>query len=178
MIILGILTISMLSVSPAFTKKGKTVFSANGKITDYAPGISPGSEIVDGQWNLKIVEYGYATDGGVAYFQAYYKELNLDEGLEQSPEGTIDHFKISYTDHYDAVIDGNVVRIRGTRHCDKKMWLLDDTGAPIEWIEDFIVSWVMIEVDLETGEFRMDNYPIGSWPSDGWDIYGTVLSAH
>jgi hypothetical protein len=156
--------------------KGGLEFKANGKITHYAEGITS-SEVLGGRWDLKIID-------GVAEFKGYYRELNK-EAPEYSPEGTVDHFKLSYSDHYTHLIEGDVVTVWGTIHYDKKYWVVEDNpwgvdppgNAPVDWIEDFIVRWVKIEINTATGEFRMDTYPMGN-PPDGWNLFGTVLTSH
>lgn len=169
-LILGTLLIaSILAIGPTLAT---LEFNANGKITHYLPEVTS-SEVVHGRWDVKIKD-------GEVEFKGYYTELNIEE-VEQSPPGTVDHFRLRFTDQYMYAIEPDLVTIWGTIHYDKKYWVVEGNtwgidppgNAPVDWVEDFIVAWVKIEIDTDSGEFRMDTYPIGE-PPNGWNLFGTV----
>jgi len=55
-------------------------------------------------------------------FFAFYRELNIDEEIEDSPEGTIDTFKLTLVDYDSVEIIDDVCTISGTTiHFRKKM---------------------------------------------------------
>jgi hypothetical protein len=142
-LILSVLITSMLIVVSVSAENGYEEFTANGKMTHYSNYESPerGSEIVGGTWNVEIVD-------GVVDFNYFYRELNLREEVEYSPEGTVDLFK-GYLTSEDFLIGEGYVEIWGLLHVDKKMWFLDDYSS-IEvppWLEELIpehahVAWI------------------------------------
>lgn len=169
-----IIIASLFTVVPV-AAKGKLEYKANGKITHYLPEVTS-SMVLRGRWDLKIMN-------GVVDFKGYYHELNVEEDIEQSPAGTVDHFKLSFTDLYRYMIyDDGSVEVWGTIHYDKKYWYIEGNtwgvdppgNAPQDCVEDFIVAWVKIRVDPNTGEFKMDIYPMEN-PPNGWNLFGTVL---
>lgn len=170
LILSTLLIASILAIIPT---SAKVEFKANGKITHYLPEVTS-SAVVHGRWDVKIKD-------GEVEFKGYYTELNIEEEVEQSPPGTVDHFRLRFTDQYMYSIDDGVVTIWGTIHYDKKYWAvegntwdIDPPGkAPVDWVEDFIVAWVKIEINSNAGEFKMDTYPIGN-PPNGWNLFGNV----
>ena len=167
-----LLLASFLTISPIYAKS-KLEFKANGKIDHYADWLDdPSAMIVGGSWNVKVKD-------GVACFSGYYRELNLDPEVEHSPEGTVDHFRLSMvTDDY--WFEGDTLVMRGEIHVDKKMWIIEDDPdpwvvppgkAPLDWIEDFIVvDPTVVRID----PFEM-TYDYGD---NGVDTYGTTLTYH
>lgn len=172
-----LLIFSMLAVFPAMAKKGDVEFKANGKLThrsiDLEP--DPSSELLRGVWEVKIKD-------GKVDFKYWYHELNKDESSEYSPEGTIDHFR-GYLEDGTFVAGEGYYEIYGTRHVDKKMWLLEDypeeppdwypgpDHARICWIKDFFVTTVRIRIT--PNEALIDN-----WNDGSIDIYGVILNYH
>jgi hypothetical protein len=167
-----LLLASFLTISP-ISAKGKLEFKANGKIDHYADWLDdPSAVIVGGSWNVKVKD-------GVACFSGYYRELNLDAEVEHSPEGTVDHFRLSMvTDDY--WLEGDTLVMRGEMHVDKKMWIIEDDPdpwvvppgkAPQDWIEDFIVAYPTV-VRVDPSEMTYDYW------DDGVNTYGTTLTYH
>ncbi|NIN68332.1 MAG: hypothetical protein GTO63_27220 [Anaerolineae bacterium] len=163
---------SFLAISP-ISAKGNLMFKANGKIDHYADWLDdPSSVIVGGSWNVKVKD-------GVACFSGYYRELNLDPEVEHSPEGTVDHFRLSMvTDEY--WLEDDTLVMMGEMHVDKKMWIIEDDPdpwvvppgkAPQDWIEDFIVVYPTV-VRVDPSEMTYDFW------DDGVNTYGTTLTYH
>lgn len=163
---------SFLAISPV-SARGKLEFKANGKIDHYADWQDdPSSVIVGGSWNVMVKD-------GVACFSGCYRELNLDPEVEHSPEGTVDHFRLSMaTDGY--LLEGDTLVMYGEMHVDKKMWIIEEDpdpwvvppgNAPQDWIEDFMVVYpTVVRVDPTTMTYDY-------W-GDGVNTYGTTLTYH
>jgi hypothetical protein len=115
-------------------------------------------------------------------FTGFYRKLNIDPGVELSPAGTVDLFKL-YMESTNYWHDGDILVVHGTIHRDKKMWFLDDyTGVPLpgwfdpEWIpEHGNVAWIYdyapapCEMRVSPDEMKWDNWFNGDW------IYGSTL---
>ena len=155
---LTVLIASMFLAVQVMASDGGIQFKANGRLTAYSNYDDPdrGSEIVGGNWDVVIKD-------GVVSFKYFYKELNIREELEYSPEGTVDQFigELAEGATYQIKIDH--VDIWGEIHIDKKMWFLDDysslppfppwfdldwipENAPVAWIEDFVVRDIHIVI--------------------------------
>jgi hypothetical protein len=137
-------------------------YKANGKIESYVDVVA--SEIVNGNWWVTV-------DGDDVDFSYYYHELNIDESVENSPEGTVDHFKITLTDlyWYDIDYDTGELVVVGHLTWEKKWWNLD-TGKP-EWLKPFIFMDVRIMISHEGIE-------IDSWNDDSVNVVGSTLNVH
>jgi len=161
----GLLIVSMLFISPVSAQK--VVYRANGKLEQYA-GTDLSAEVANGRWNVKIKE----GDGPkVEFFEAFYRELNIDEEAERSPAGTIDTFKLTLTYYESVEIDDDECIISGaTIHVEKKWWNLE-TGKP-EHIKDF-ATWTDVEITIDSSEILIDL----PWTTD-WDLSGPTLSVH
>jgi len=169
------------SILPVMTVSGKgnLEFKANGKIDHYPNSQDdPASVIVGGRWDMKVQD-------GKACFKGYYRELNIDEDVELSPEGSIDHFKLWLMSD-DYWFEGDDLVIHGVMYVDKKMWFLDEyepgdlpdwfdpdwipDHAPVNWIPDFMVrnAEIRISPDVMTYDYELD----------GVNAYGTTLTYH
>ena len=154
-----LLMASLFVAVPVLAKKGGVVYRASGRLESYVDAYS--SEIVNGHWHLKIM-------GEEVEFFAFYRERNLDEGVEGSPEGTVDHFFNTVTNVEDYETDGDTCVIWCDIHVDKLWWNIA-TGLP-EWTE-WDTYDVVITVDPD-GVF-IDVPSVG--PQD-WDRYGPTNS--
>jgi hypothetical protein len=130
----GLLVIASMLVMPAFAVK-KIEYRANGKLTAYEGVAAETAEIVNGNWQVKVM-------GGDIKFDAFYRELNLDSSVENSPDGTIDDFKITLINDGEATatLNGNTMTITGYFQIDKKMWLMPDARDPssVNWYKPFV----------------------------------------
>lgn len=139
-----LITLSM--ILPVYAAKPTWEYKANGKLTNY-PATTTSSVVVHGRWDIEVKD-------GEVDFKGYYTELNVEEGVEQSPAGTVDHFKLRMTDLYMYIIDDGVLTVWATIHYDKKYWYVEGNtwgvdppgNAPVDWVEDFIDVWVKIEI--------------------------------
>ena len=188
-LILSVLLTSMLLVVSASAENGYEEFMANGKMIHYSNHDSPdrGSEIEGGTWNVVIVD-------GVVDFNYFYRELNLREEVEYSPEGTVDLFK-GYLTSEDFGVGEGYVEIWGLLHVDKKMWFLDDYSSievppwleelipenePVAWITDFAVQQAHITItpsdiiiengDLDKIGITLSYHPRSRAELTFWDI--------
>ncbi len=148
---MGLLLLSVLGVRPALAKNN-VIYRANGKLEEYSPG-SPAAEVVDGRWSVKVKE-------GVVDFKAFYREMNLDPDVEQSPEGTIDHFWIYLVEADTVEIADDTCTITGDFKVIKKWWILpehEDYPPPVKWIrgeEAWRFYDVSITIDSDGIEFH------------------------
>lgn len=157
--------LALASACTAFPVTGGKVieYKANGTIDSY---VGVGSaEVVHGSWLVFI-------SGGEVEFRYFYHELNLDPDVENSPEGSVDHFKIYLTgvDYYEVDCETGECVIEGYMTWDKKWWNID-TGKP-EWRKPFIVDMpVRIVITAETIE-------IDTWNNGDVNVVGTTLNIH
>jgi len=149
------------TVIPGAAKK-PIEYKANGTIDSYAE--VGAAEVVHGTWFACV-------KGDEVEFRYFYHELNIDPEVENSPAGTVDHFKIYLTELYSVDVDpdaGECV-IVGHLTWDKKWWNID-TGKP-EWLKPYIDMDVRVVITAEGIE-------IDSWNDGSVNVVGTTLNVH
>lgn len=143
-------------------KPVRPVLKALGTIDGYVEASS--AEIICGHWRIQV-------KGDELVYKATYKERNLDEEIEQSPESSIDIFTHTMTiDSYE--FDGSVLTFEGWMQV-KKVW------TTLDWTKevDYWDSYVIIRVTPD--DFFLDSYPPGLGSGDDgqdWDRIGTTKS--
>jgi len=165
LVLAGLLIVSMLVISPVLAEDD-VIYRANGKLEQYADAWS--SEIVNGRWNVEINETDF--DLTVKFF-AFYRELNIDEAIENSPAGTIDTFKLTLVNYDSVEIIDDACTISGaTIHFGKKWWNLA-TGKPER------VGWEFFdrEITIDESGILIDLEPT---LGQNFDISGPTLSIH
>jgi len=162
---LGLLVIASMLIVPTFAAK-KIEYRANGKLGTYTGVYAGSAEILNGNWNVKVT-------GTDIKFDAFYRELNLDSSVENSPDGTIDDFKITLLNdgHETESKTGDTIIITGNFQIEKKMWLLPDARDPssVIWIKPFISDFLSGTVTITPDTIVIDIGP--------FEIDGTTLSA-
>ncbi len=163
--LVGLLIVPTLVISPVLAEDD-VVYRANGRLERYADAWS--SEVVNGRWNVEINQSDF---GLTVVFFAFYRELNIDEEVENSPAGTIDTFKLTLIDYDLVEISDDVCVVSGaTIHFRKKWWNLA-TGKPER------VEWELFdrEITIDESGILIDLEPaIGQ----NFDISGRTLSIH
>jgi hypothetical protein len=130
--------------------------TASGTIDSYVDAES--AEIISGKWSVHV-------KGDELVYKAMYKELNLDEEIEESPVGSVDIFTHTLTtDSYE--IDEEVLTFEGLMQVKKRWTTLDWTKEVTYW-----ESYVIITVTPDT--FFLNSYPHDPDP-EGWDREGTT----
>ncbi|MCK4817806.1 hypothetical protein KA005_18695 [bacterium] len=154
-LILTIAGVSILSISA----KKPIHYKAMGTIDSYVDAWS--AEVIPGHWSVKIVD-------DVLVYSASYGELNLDEGVEGSPFGSVDIFTHTFTtDDFD--IKYHVLTFSGSIEV-RKVWVKPDwTREIVTWDYDAIIT-----ITPDTFFFDWDPSGESTSPQD-WDRVGTTI---
>jgi hypothetical protein len=184
LIFLATIVVSTIIIGIYVTAKQPTSWDyyAYGGILDYQD--APSAEIKSGFWSLKI-------SGKKIWLTQYYLEENLDDGVENSPESSVDIFEKSIVGDpiffFEDEAEKKLYLFAEWKV--KKTWAtFDGTYQPVTWH-----SYRMLIIDFDDGIVLFDGYPpdpfsdppLGSeeeppvnpaepWTYD-WDIEGTLL---
>ena len=138
-------------------KQDRLIFKASGTIDYYVDAES--AEIISGHWSIQV-------KGEELIYKAMYKELNLDEEIEQSPEGSVDIFTHTLTtDAYE--LDEDVLTFEGDMQV-KKVWTTLDWKKEVQYWDSYVI------ITVTPDEFFLNSYPHDPDP-EGWDREGTTI---